>query len=237
MPNFTPRSGEGGWGAARADLTQVEPWVVEWARGAPADLHRLGVPVPASRLVRWCVADRAGVVLGSAQPRTDVDASVAAARGIEIARRVSGGSAVVVGPGRLVWADVVIRRGDPLWEDDIGRAPLWLGRLWAECLGLPGSSVHDGPMRTNEWSPMVCFAGVGPGEVLDRDRKVVGISQRRTRDAALFQCAILTRWDPEETVAVLALADRERAARELDAVARGVDTSGLEDAFEMAIRR
>ncbi|GAC1314212.1 MAG: hypothetical protein NVSMB12_07050 [Acidimicrobiales bacterium] len=237
MPNFTPRSGEGGWGAARADLTRVEPWVVEWARGAPADLHRLGVPASPRRLVRWCAADRPGVVLGSAQARADVDAAEAAARGIEVVRRVSGGSAVVVGPGRLVWADVVIPRGDPLWDDDIGRAPLWLGRLWAECLGLPASAVHDGPMRRNEWSPMVCFAGVGPGEVLRDNRKVVGISQRRTRDAALFQCAILTRWDPEETVSVLRVPDRNRARRELEALAGGVDTAGLEDTFEKAIRR
>ena len=42
----------------------------------------------------------------------------------------------------------------------------------------------------------VCFAGLGPGEVTVDGRKVVGISQRRTRAWARFQCAALGRWDP-----------------------------------------
>lgn len=236
MPNFTPRSGEGGWGAARADLTQVAAWDVERARGAPADLHRLGVPVPARRLVRWCESDRAGLVLGSAQPMGDVDVDAAARLDLQIARRVSGGSAVVVGPGRLVWADVSIPRADPLWHDDIGIAPLWLGAVWAECLGLDPTAVYDGPMVRTEWSALVCFAGIGPGEVLDQNRKVVGISQRRTRDAVLFQCAVLARWDPEETLAALHVGDRERARRDLTDAAAGVDLTGLEARFEEAIR-
>lgn len=42
----------------------------------------------------------------------------------------------------------------------------------------------------------VCFASVGPGEVVRREmnasvsHKVVGISQRRTKDAARFQCTV-----------------------------------------------
>jgi hypothetical protein len=52
-------------------------------------------------------------------------------------------------------------------------------------------------MVRTEWSDRVCFAGIGPGEVLDAaGRKVVGISQRRTRGSARFQCAALGRWDP-----------------------------------------
>jgi lipoate-protein ligase A len=50
----------------------------------------------------------------------------------------------------------------------------------------------------------VCFAGVGPGEVLaDDGAKLVGISQRRTRNWALFQCAVPLKWDAAPLIAVL----------------------------------
>ncbi|HEX6785774.1 MAG TPA: hypothetical protein VF076_01140, partial [Acidimicrobiales bacterium] len=54
------------------------------------------------------------------------------------------------------------------------------------------------------WSPLVCFSGLGPGEVHAGGRKVVGISQRRTRGWARFQCAAYLRWDPDALVALLA---------------------------------
>jgi lipoate-protein ligase A len=51
----------------------------------------------------------------------------------------------------------------------------------------------------------VCFAGLGPGEVTIAGVKVVGMSQRRTRAGALFQCAALLAWDPARLVEVLGL--------------------------------
>ena len=48
-------------------------------------------------------------------------------------------------------------------------------------------------MACTGWCPLVCFAGVGPGEVLAGGRKLVGISQRRTRAGARFQCAVHVR--------------------------------------------
>ena len=59
-------------------------------------------------------------------------------------------------------------------------------------------------MVRTEWSSLVCFAGRGPGEVFVDARKAVGISQRRTRDGARFQCAIHRRWDPATLVGLLA---------------------------------
>ncbi|HKA04003.1 MAG TPA: hypothetical protein VKD67_06720, partial [Acidimicrobiales bacterium] len=97
--------------------------------------------------------------------------------------------------------------GDPLWSDDIGRAAHWLGDAWTTALataGVTGATVHRGPLIRAPWSDVVCFAGLGPGEVTIDGRKVVGISQRRTRAAARFQCAALLRWDPGALVALLA---------------------------------
>jgi len=70
--------------------------------------------------------------------------------------------------------------------------------VWADALaalGVNGGAVHRGAMVRTAWSGHVCFAGVGGGEVMRNGRKVVGISQRRSRNAARFQCALYHRWD------------------------------------------
>jgi lipoate-protein ligase A len=76
----------------------------------------------------------------------------------------------------------------------------------------------------------VCFAGSGPGEVLINGRKIVGVSQRRTKAAALFQTAALIQWDPAAILRLLRTADAPAnavsashgAVDELAAVAAGV---------------
>lgn len=259
MTHFTERSGEGGWGAARADLRSPGhpssagpggpaadgPWLIERLVGSAEGLHRLGLPDPARRRLRWCRAEGPALVLGSAEPEGHVDRAAAAALGLPVVRRRSGGSSVVVGPGRVGWLDVVVPAGDALWSDDVGVAPLWLGRAWATALGVlgaPGLVVHAGPMQRSVWSGYVCFAGTGPGEVGGPAGKVVGISQRRTRAAALFQCGVLLHWDPAEAVAALAV-DRVAAAADLAGTAGGLDAvlgrpvepGELEAAFEHAL--
>ncbi len=167
------------------------------------------------------------LVLGSGQPDSDVDRARAARAGIDIVRRRSGGGAVLVAPGLVSWVDVFVPYGDPLWDDDVGRASWWLGQAWADALilaGAPGAEVWRGALQRSAWSSKVCFAGTGPGEVSLEGQKAVGISQRRTRRGALFQCALVESWDPAPVLDVLALAAEERAAAagELAGIARGV---------------
>ncbi|MGH9041248.1 MAG: hypothetical protein ACRDZ3_13570, partial [Acidimicrobiia bacterium] len=71
---------------------------------------------------------------------------------------------------------------------------------------------------------VVCFAGLGPGEVTDAaGRKVVGLSQRRTRGHTRFQCCVLLRWDPAAMVALVAQPYPEGAAvADLAPVAAGI---------------
>ncbi len=78
----------------------------------------------------------------------------------------------------------------------------------AEAVGAREVSVHDGPMVTTPWSSTVCFDGVGAGEVLLGGRKLVGISQRRTRHAARLQCCWYSHYDPARLVELLAPAAR-----------------------------
>lgn len=177
------------------------------------------------------VPDAAAVVLGSAQPAGDVDPVVAAARGLAVVRRRSGGGAVVLVPGEVVWIDVSLPAGDPLWDDDVGRAAWWLGEVWVAALagaGVPGGSVHRGGMVRAALGRRLCFGGLGPGEVTVGGRKVVGISQRRTRAGARFQCAALLAWDPEPAAALLGL---DAAALSPLAAGAGVPSGALVAAF------
>lgn len=173
---------------------------------------------PDQRTVWVLEATEAAVVLGSTQPASVV------VPGTPVVRRRSGGGAVLVEPGGLVWVDVFVPAGDPLWEADVGRAFAWLGAVWASAVGAT-ARAHAGPLVTTPWSTLVCFAGVGPGEVTVEGAKVVGMAQRRARAGALFQCAALREWRPERLLGRLALTgdERRRGAAELAGVARGVD--------------
>jgi lipoate-protein ligase A len=194
----------------------------------------------AERTIVVCEVSRPTLVLGSSQRDDAVDWDRTARRGVDVVRRRSGGSAVLVEPGSAVWLDVTIPAGDPLWDHDVGRAFHWLGAAWADVLaaaGLP-ATWHDGPMRRTSWSDRVCFAGLGPGEVTVEGRKVVGLSQRRTREAVLFQCCAALRWEPERLLDLLALdeAERARGAAELAPVGAGAGPGvGLVDGIVAAL--
>ena len=195
-------------------------------------------PVGERRIVVLDVA-RPTLVLGSSQQDDAVDRDRAEERGVAVVRRRSGGAAVLVEPGAAVWIDVTIPAGDPLWDDDVGRAFHWLGATWAEVVSAAAGRAarwHDGPLQATPWSPRVCFAGLGPGEVTIDGRKVVGLSQRRTREATLYQCCALLRWEPARLLDLLALDDatRGQGAADLADVATGLG-SGLGDDITASI--
>ncbi len=183
--------------------------------GSAAALHGEQLPTPDRRLVRVATTDGPALVLGSSQIAGRLDVEGAAARGIEVARRRSGGGAVLLWPGHQVWLDVCLPREDPLWDDDVGRSGRWLGGALAAGLvelGAAGAETHDGPFEPSGWSHQVCFAGRAPGEVLVRERKVVGTSQRRSREGAVFQVAVALVWAPGTLVDLLGLPAEAAAA-------------------------
>jgi lipoate---protein ligase len=190
--------------------------------------------LPAGGRHLWLLeASSPALVLGSTQPDADANAAACAAAGVEVARRRSGGGAVLVGAEECVWIDVLVPRDDPLWHDDVGRASWWLGDAWMTALaasGVDGCRVHHGGLVPSAWSKVVCFAGLGPGEVVDdAGAKVVGISQRRTRSMARFQCAVPLRWEPERLSGLLTA---RPAVAEISAVHPvAVDPGVLTDAF------
>lgn len=185
--------------------------------------------------------DHRTLVLGSSQDASTVDLARCAERGVEVARRRTGGGAVLVSVDDLVWFDLIIGRDDPLWTDDVGRAFEWVGVACAATLQEFGveTEMHTGRHLTTVHSPSICFAGLGAGELTTDGRKLVGISQRRTRTHARFQVAVLRRWSGPEHADLLAIQDAERTQLgiELDALATGIDVepSAMIDAIHRAL--
>lgn len=160
-------------------------------RATVAELHGVD-PFAGRRLaspeVRLCEPVDAALVLGSGQGPDLVDPAACTAAGLGVVRRRSGGGLVVVHPGDTVWIDVVVPHG--VAPDDVRGSMVWVGERWAAALDglVPGRrDVHRGGMVASPWSGLVCFAGIGPGEVLLDGLKFVGLSQRRTRDGLRFQ--------------------------------------------------
>ena len=161
--------------------------------GSVSDLFALEEPPRGtSRLARLYTVAGPGLVLGSTQKAGTADEHRAASCGAEVLRRRSGGGAVLLWPGRQVWADFFVAATDPLWHDDVTLATRWVGRLWASAVAsfsTSGCSVHTDRLIADRWGRLVCFAGMGPGEVFVSGRKVVGVSQRRSRDRVRMQTA------------------------------------------------
>lgn len=223
-------------------LTDAGGWSVTRRRAPAPVLVEGGVEPAAAREVRICEPTTAAFVLGSTQRADDVDEARAAAEGVEVCRRRAGGGGVLVLPGGQIWFDVFVPAGDPLWTPDVGRAFRWLGRAAAGALGAATGgdfSVHEGGLVTSTWSSLLCFAGLGPGEVLAGGRKVLGMSQRRDRDGAWFRAMLLLRHVPEESTALLSRSEAERveatACLREAAGAVGADPVLLEAALVEAI--
>jgi lipoate---protein ligase len=205
-------------------------WRVEVSTGSPADFHARPMPDVIEPTAWWFAVTSSALVLGSSQRVEQIDSSACARAGIDIVRRRSGGGAVLLQPGDAMWVDVLLPASDPRWINDIGQSACWLGDVWQAALisiGVEGTSVHRRPLVKTAWSDHVCFAGIGGGEVVRDARKVVGISQRRTRAGARFQCALYLHWRPEAHVPLFSppgptLADLENLAVEVDATPEAV---------------
>ncbi len=169
--------------------------VVQW--GSVAELHArdpFGGDAPVIPAAWWCRPVDDAIVLGSRQADDIVDRAACARAGLGVVHRRSGGGAVVIRHDEVHWIDVVLPNG--VAPDDVRGSMVWIGERWRDVLA-PFThsplSVHAGPMVRTAWSELVCFAGIGPGEVMTEGRKLVGLSQRRTRRGLRIQGLIYGR--------------------------------------------
>lgn len=151
-----------------------------------------------------CEPTDSAIVLGSRQTPDLVDADACRAAGLEIVRRRSGGGAVLLRPDAVVWIDVVLPHG--VAPDDVRGSMVWIGERWGAALASTTGPlhVHRGGMVCTPWSNLICFAGVGPGEVLVDGRKFLGLSQRRNRHGLRIQGTLYRRPVTGEIPALLA---------------------------------
>lgn len=189
-----------------AGLTDYE--LLDFAE-SPRAFHGRDVPIGPAPQIWLNTITEAALVLGSTQRDLSiVDQAACDAAGVDVVRRRSGGGAVLLLPGEATWLDIIIPVGGPGWADDVHRPMVWFGRLVAAALSEVNPSFgvvsHDGGLVSTDFSRLLCFDGIGPGEVILDGRKLVGISQRRARGVARLQCCWYQRYDPAELVALLA---------------------------------
>ncbi len=173
--------------------------------------------------VRTWEAARPTVVVGrAAQLRDEVDQAACRRDGIEVLRRCTGGGAVVLGPGCLVYSVVLSVVEHPFFRD-LSAAHGWILQRVSAALGASGAPVAHG----------------GTSDLVQGDRKVSGNAMKLKRYALLYHGTVLydapltsyQRWlhhpprEPEyrrgrahaDFVANLRL-DRQRFTRELSRV-------------------
>lgn len=181
--------------------TTSQGWPIRRSRGSAAWFHGLTPPTDLDRPEVWIHRiDQPALVLGSTQS-IDLLRTDRLPPHLEVTRRRSGGGLVLVDPGTDCWIDLLIPRHHHLWNDDVGRSFHWVGDRWQaaieEVYDVTASVSHDSRHRHRR--PLICFADIGHGEVLVEGRKVVGLSQRRSRHTARVQCLTLARWRREWT--------------------------------------
>jgi lipoate-protein ligase A len=177
-----------------------------------------------------------------------------AAAGATLHKRGSGGTAVLFAPGFLM-QDIALPAAHPLRRDDVSESYRWLGELWAEALGALGVATELIAIPTARADsaaadPLVrraCFGGRSPYELLAGGRKLVGFSQIRRRQGALFQVGLYARWPGPELARLLRLSGDEREALAAALAARVVgldellpappEPAALQAAFARALRR
>lgn len=205
---------DGGRALEGDDTTDVHrlPVTVEMFRGRAQEFHSRDVPDEPVVRLWWFEPTADALVLGSTQRRTIVDVDACRARGVDIVERRSGGGLVLLSEEGTLWLDVVVPVEHRLWERDVTRSAEWLGEVWIAALtavGVRSLEQHRGNLVRTPASDLICFAGRGPGEVFDGlGSKVVGISQRRTRLHARFQCAVSLHWDPQRLIELVDVASR-----------------------------
>ncbi|MGI9646658.1 MAG: lipoyl protein ligase domain-containing protein [Ilumatobacteraceae bacterium] len=191
------------------------------SRATAAEFHAREVSEPVRPEIWWHHVAAPALVLGSTQSSDVADAAACERAGVEVVRRRSGGGAVLLIPGEVTWIDVVLPAAGEGWADDVHAPMMWLGGHLAaafESVGGGPVTVHDGALVSTPWSRLVCFDGLGPGEVLAGGRKLVGMSQRRTRNWARLQCCWYSRHDHDDLLELLAPGVRP-ASTDLGAIA------------------
>jgi lipoate-protein ligase A len=149
-------------------------------------------PVASPHVRVWTCA-RPGVALGRAQRRDPYMALRAKADIIDLCRRATGGGALLAGPW-LLGTSVVLPAGHAFVSADMDESFRWFGQLHADWLagfGIDAKCVPPAQARSDRSLAWACFGGLSPWDVEVSGRKIVALSQARTRNGVLLGSAVL----------------------------------------------
>jgi lipoate-protein ligase A len=180
------------------------------------------------------------VVLGSTQRAEDLDEGALRRDGVAVRRRRGGGGAVLLEPDDC-WIELWLPTTARPVDSDVRTRAREVGEWWREALlglGVTGD-VHHGGVVDPAQGAVACFAGLGPGELTVRGRKLVGMSQWRARQGALVSSVLaarppraLGRYLSDQAIPTPALA----GATCLDEVLPGVAPAAVANAFVESVR-
>ena len=139
-----------------------------------------------------CVPTSPTIVLGSRQSADIVNESALMREGLEVVRRRSGGGAVLVDARQSVWVDIEVGVEDSRYRSEPMAMMEQVGEWWMNALRSLNCCPPDiwqfkGAMQCDAGGDVICFAGRAHGELMVGESKLVGLSQRRTRDGARVQ--------------------------------------------------
>jgi lipoate-protein ligase A len=172
------------------------------------------------------------IVLGGHEPVALLDERAIAERGAVVRRRRGGGGAVHLEPGAC-WVEMWLPAGTIDEQHDLRATAHQVGGWWREALRSCGvvAEVHRDEMIAAEQGAIACFAGLGPGELTVAGRKLVGVSQWRSKDGVLVS-SVVARRAPLSLAAHLA--DRGRAVPRLAEATSLAETAGPVAGRELA---
>ncbi len=141
------------------------------------------------------------ISLGYGQPLDDrIDLEAAAALGIGLVRRPTGGSAILhEGPDLEVTYSVTAAADDFAGADDLLATYRWIGAALEAGLRRLGAPVEMVPVQPSDPAamPAFCFARTGSYELEVSGRKLVGSAQRRQGAGFLQHGAVMLGASPE----------------------------------------
>ena len=194
--------------------------------------------------LRWYSFYTTGLLLGVSQPWSTIDPAACRAAAAEVAKRSSGGTAVLVDQSTLA-LDVALPAGHPLASSDVVEAYRWLGETYLDALKtlapkqahrLTLVSVEDARRDRQEQRAaaqgtpaclraLACYGTLSPYEVAWRRpgaknelAKLVGLSQLRKRGVVFYQAGLFARPFGATLARLLAVSGdgRRGLAEELD---------------------
>ena len=153
---------------------------------------------PTLRFFAW---EPATISLGYGQPLDHrIDVAAAAALGIGLVRRPTGGSAILhEGPDLELTYSVAARAGDFEGADDLLETYRWIGAALAAGLRRLAAPVEMVPVQPSDPAamPTFCFARTGSYELEVGGLKLVGSAQRRQGAGFLQHGSVMLGAAPE----------------------------------------